>query len=397
MIKKRRICLVTTSRADFGIYMPVMNKLLEQPDIDAGFFVTGQHFRRDMGYSIDEIHRLNYPIFGQADISKASDDPAEATNTMARCMVAIADYIGQHGKPDMVIALGDRYEMLAAIAAVHPFLIPVAHIHGGEETEGAFDNAMRHALTKLSHLHFASTPLAAKRIAAMGEKPEHIIQCGAPALDNILALEKIERADLQSRFNLPDDPYILTTFHPETLTVTNRSAEEEALLQLEEVLAALRAFEKPVVFTASNIDPGGVAVNNELRNLNEVQSGNYVFIENFGAKAYFSAIRYASMMVGNTSSGILESGSFHIPVVDLGDRQKGRETSGNVINSPLNRQAILDAMKKADEEKFRHQITKHGNVYGDGNAADRIIDGINAFFSNGGSIIKQFMMSASDR
>lgn len=386
----RRICVLTTSRADFGIYRPVVDALNEAPDFDTGFFVTGQHFREDMGHSIDEIERLDYPIWARAEISEMSDAPADAARTMSRCIAAVADFLESPQQVDLVIALGDRYEMLAAVSAVQPFVIPVAHLHGGEVTEGAFDNAMRHAISKLSHLHFVSTELARSRLLSMGENPDRVIVSGAPSLDRVVTGKRIDMKELSARFGLPEDPFVLATFHPETLSGPGSSAAANAAEQLDAFVSALRDFSKPVVFTAANIDPGGIAVNEVLRNLALREPQQFFFVENFGADAYFSVLANALLVAGNSSSGILEAASFSVPVVDIGARQAGRERSSNIINAPIEYHAIAKALEEADSTPFREIAAASVNVYGDGNAAPRIVSGLRDYLDSNEPLHKKF-------
>lgn len=395
MKPRYKICVVTTSRADFGIYRSVLAALSACDRTDVGLFPTGMHLRPDMGRTIDEVVASGLPVWAAPEIMLASDTPEAAVKAMALGQLAAADFFAADRRSaapiDLLVVLGDRFEMFAIAAAAQPFRIPVAHIAGGDETEGAIDNAFRHALTKLSHLHLVTTPGAADRVRAMGEAPEHIHVTGSPALDMALRAELFDRSELHRIFGVPRTPYVLATVHSETLG-GGGDDESRAVQQLDTVLAAVRDLGLPVVFTSANADPGGLAINRRIRALagDKAAPVPIVHVESFGAKGYFSALRDAAVVVGNSSSGITEAAAFRCPVIDIGDRQRGRERAANVIDVPWDAAAIRTALVRAVDPAFRESLAGLVNPHGDGHADERILAAILGFLDAGAPIRKTF-------
>jgi UDP-hydrolysing UDP-N-acetyl-D-glucosamine 2-epimerase len=362
--KKRRIAIATTSRADFGIYQPVLGALSQSQTIDFGLIAGGSHLMAEHGMTITQLEASLYPLWGKAPVSYRTG-PLGVAQMMAQSLDSFARAYDA-AKPDLVLAIGDRFEMHAAVAAASPFALPVAHIHGGEESEGAIDNMYRHSMSKMSHLHFCSTELSAQRLLQMGEAPENVHVTGAPALDGIAAMTLLTRDELSQKHNFPSEPFILATYHPETLSPESTRADFEALL------AALELQGAHVVFSLANADAAGDAFNSRLTEAVAANS-NFRICDSLGRIGYFSAMAHALGMVGNSSSGIIEAASFHLPVVNVGDRQKGRERSGNVIDAPADRQLILASLQAALSAPNRVAMLSVANIYGDGNASPRIV------------------------
>lgn len=394
--KSYKVGVITTSRADFSIYLPVLRALRDSKRVDVGLIATGMHLRHDLGYSIKAVEQSGFPIWARPEILLSSDTAAAATKAMGLCHLALADVLEETqasgAKIDLLLALGDRFEMLAAVSAAQPFLIPVAHIAGGDDTEGAIDNNFRHAITKLSHLHFVTTELSRRRVVAMGEDPSRVFAFGTPALDAVPVDRTVDRDWLAREFGVPLGDYLLATVHSETLVEGGGDVSAVAQAQIELVLAAVREIGLPCLFTAANADPGGAAINAVLRAAaTEAASGHSIkFVENLGGKGYFPVLASATAVIGNSSSGIVEAASFELPVVNIGDRQKGREQTENILNVGWDKDAIKAAIARAISPEFRLSLRGLQNIYGDSNAAPRITEAILAYLDGGAPIRKAF-------
>lgn len=357
----RHVAIVTTSRADFGIYQPVIAALRESARIRPTLFVSGNHVPLEA--TQDERDRM------AAALGEAAGIPVDAVVPMPLGLgraLDVAEAMGMvtvgagralaAARPDILLVLGDRYEMHAVTVAASALRIPVAHIHGGDESVGAIDNLYRHSITKLSHLHFCSTELSGRRILSMGEEPWRVHVTGAPGLDGIRSLALDDRTALLARLGLPDAPFFMATFHPETLNV------EGALPAFEALIAALDRLGVATVFSRANADEAGQAINERLET--HARDRSWLKIrDNLGRQGYFSAMRHAALMVGNSSSGIAEAASFGLPVVNIGDRQAGRERSANTVDAQARTPDILRAIETALSEPFREHAREAGNVY----------------------------------
>ncbi len=362
----RRIAVVTTSRADFGIYRPLLQWLSENPETDLRLVVGGMHLRPDLGHTVDEITEAGFAIAARVDHLGTGDAPLDIARAMARGTEGYAAAYAELA-PEIVVLLGDRFEMHAAGVAAQPFDTAVAHLHGGELTLGAKDESYRHSLTKLSHLHFVATEEFARRIRQLGEEDWRVTVCGALSLDNLGSVALLDRPELEKRIGLPlDRPPLLVTYHPETY------GDLAPGQQTAELVAALAPLDLPVVVTAPNADAGGQEVR---RRLEEFAAGrpDCVFVENLGTQAYFSLMREAAAMVGNSSSGIIEAASFGLPVVNIGNRQQGRPHAGNVIDTPCRSGPIAEAVRKAVAPGFRASLAGLVNPYAQNRSAARII------------------------
>ncbi len=270
-------------------------------------------------------------------------------------------------RPDLLFLLGDRTETLAAAVAALPFNIPIAHLHGGEATEGLIDDAVRHAITKMSHLHFVSTEIYATRVRQMGEAPDRVIVCGAPALDNLNDQLWISPDELERRIGLPmDPPPLVVTYHPVTLS------PNDAHWQIAALLDALDEVGGPVIITYPNADTGNASIIAAIRTF-EASRPHIRALESLGTVLYYSLLRHAAAMVGNSSSGLIESASFKLPTVNIGDRQKGRVRGANVIDCGEDRHSIAAAIRSATSPAFRQSLADLENPYGDGHAAQKIL------------------------
>jgi len=361
----RTIALVTTSRADWGIYRSLLRAIAADPNLELRLIVAGMHLSPEFGLTVGEIAAEGWQIAERVECLLSSDSPQGAATSLGLAVMGYAQALARLA-PALLVVLGDRFEMFAAAAAAAPLGLPLAHIHGGELTLGAVDDAFRHAITKLSHLHFTTTQGHARRVIQMGEEPWRVTVCGAPSLDNLAALALLEKAELEARLGLPLTPApLLVTFHPVTLEAG------QAEHQMTELLAALESAGRPAVFTLPNADAGGRGLARMVREFATRQPMTWVR-DNLGSKVYFSLMRDAAAMVGNSSSGIIEAPSLGLPVVNIGSRQAGRERGGNVIDVACERGAILAGITQACRPGWRETLAAMPNPYYQGGAADRI-------------------------
>lgn len=362
----RAIGVVSVSRSDYGHLLPVLEEIRAAPDLRLLLFVAGMHLAPAFGRTADAIEADGWPIAERIEMLEPGDSPDAVAGSIGNGVSGFARAYARQ-RPDLVVVLGDRFEMLAAAVAALPFALPVAHIHGGEESQGAMDNQIRHAITKLAHLHFASAEPHARRLAHMGEEEWRIHTTGAPGLDRIRTMDFLTREALAKVLELPPDgPWLLVTFHPVTLEY----AETEA--QVDELLAALDKVDGTLVITYPNADTAGRTV---IRRMEEfaARRPRARLRQNLGDQAYLSLLRHADAMVGNSSSGLIEAPSFGLPVVDVGSRQRGRLRGTNVINVGCARDEILRGIEAALAPGFRERLRGSPNPYGDGHAVPRIV------------------------
>ena len=348
--------LVSTSRADLGIYQPVWAALDAGDRIESSVLLVGDHDAEWLE-DVDGIERVPGGVDG---------DSAVAVGRWLGHVVEATAEILSRTRPDIVVVLGDRTEMHAAASAAVPFLIPLAHIHGGELSLGAIDDALRHSLTKLSHIHFVSTERYAERVVQMGEERWRVIVSGAPGLDNVSSVDLMDAVQLEGELGVPKDGrMVLVTMHPETLDPGREAEHMSALLD------ALDGWEGPVVFTAPNDDVGRSTIVSSIETYVHGHP-NALLIPDAGTRGYLSLMTRADVMVGNSSSGIIEAASFGLPVINVGHRQDGRIRAANVIDVEHASGEISSAMAKACSEEFRVSLAELVNPYGDGHAGERI-------------------------
>lgn len=379
----RTIGVVTVARSDWGIYLPVLRRIEAEPGLQLRVVAGGMHLAPAFGLTVKEIEADGFEVADRVEMLLSSDSPEGIAKSMGLGTIGFAQAFARV-QPDLLLILGDRFEMHSAAVAALPFRIPLAHVHGGESTEGLIDEPIRHSLTKMSHLHFASAELHARRIVQMGEEPWRVTVSGAPSLDKLAELELPTTAELEAQLGLSlVEPTLLATYHPVTLEY------EQTAERLGAFLSALDAVDAQVVFTAPNADTGGHAV---LRLIQEfVQSHPRArIVTSLGSAAYFGLMRDAAAMVGNSSSGIIEAASFELPVVNVGIRQRGRLRPANVIDADDNRDAMLGAVHRALEPAFRESLRGLSNPYGDGHAAERIVARLCAVDLDSRLLLKRF-------
>jgi UDP-hydrolysing UDP-N-acetyl-D-glucosamine 2-epimerase len=348
----RRIAVVSVARSDYGIYRPILAKIRADQELELALVVGGMHLSPEFGYTIREIESDGFEIAAKVEMLLSSDSPQGMAKSISLGVSGFATA---------------RFEMFSAAVAALPFRIPIAHVHGGEITEGALDDAMRHGITKLSHLHFTSTEEYGRRVVQMGEEPWRVSVSGAPAIDSLSVTRWMTKKELEERLGFSlQTPLVLVTYHPVTLEHENTS------YQITELLAALQETGFNLLFTAPNADTQGRSI---LQTIRGFVTGNERarFVENLGQETYFSLMSLAAAMVGNSSSGIIEAASCGLPVVNIGNRQRGRVHGRNVLNVGYTREEIIQGILRATDPAFKETLKDLVNPYGDGKAADQIV------------------------
>lgn len=383
----KKVCVVSTSRADYGLLYWLLRAIEDDKTMELQLVVSGMHLSPKYGSTYKAIEKDGFRIARKVPILRYADDENGITKTVGLACQKFAD-VFRDLKPDWVVLLGDRYEMMAPALAAYFDRIPIAHIHGGELTEGALDEGIRHSLTKLSSLHFASTEVYRRRIIQMGEQPDRVFHVGAPALDHMYKTPFLEKDALsrELRFTL-DGPIAVATIHPETLNPDITGP------MVEQTLKAIRQSGLRAIFTKANADPHGQAVNARLERFCAEHPDRFRLFDNLGQRKYYSLLKYVDVMVGNSSSGLLEAASFGLPVVNIGDRQKSRVRSANVIDAPVSGKAIQDALRKALSPAFKKQAKSVKSPYdydGKGMAGQRIKDVIKRTRVSAGFLQKRF-------
>lgn len=373
---KKKISVLTATRAEYGLLKPLINKLNKVDEFDVRIVVTGAHLSSEFGLTYKEIEKDGINIDKKIEILLSADTPSAISKSMGLAMISFSDYF-EMLNPDILIVLGDRYETLAIATVAMNQRIPIVHLHGGETTEGALDESIRHALTKMSYLHFTSTEEYRNRVIQLGENPERVFSVGAIGIENILNENLMDKLELQKSMNFTlDKPYAMVTFHPVTLE-DNKSKE-----QVKELLNSLEVFRyMKFIFTKANADSGGRIINQMIDDYVNSHD-NAIAFNSLGLTRYLSALKYSTMVIGNSSSGLLEVPSFGIPTINIGDRQKGRLQADSVINCEPIKDDIEKAIKIALSEEFREKAKNTINPYGDGNTSDKIIKIIKEFILN---------------
>lgn len=375
-----KILAVTGTRADWGLLAPVLEHLRDDPRSKLVLMVTGQHLSPG-SRSLQAIRDEGFVVHHQVDMELSEDDcPASLATSMGLVLAGTGTVLAKEC-PDLLLVLGDRYEILAVVSAAALARVPVAHLCGGDLTEGAMDDAIRHAVTKLSALHFVSNEEAAARVRQLGEALDRVHCVGSPGLDRIRQIEPLSRDSFFREVGLvPRERNLLITFHPPTLSV-------DMVVQCETLLEALSGFpDVGMIFTGSNADPGGRTIDAVVIEY-VARHDNAVFHASLGSRRYFSALTYVDAVVGNSSSGLYEAPSFAVPTVNIGDRQARRPRAASVIDCAAEAAAIRSAIQQA----FRLDCSGVVNPYGDGRAASRIVELISAIESPGRLIRKSFV------
>jgi UDP-hydrolysing UDP-N-acetyl-D-glucosamine 2-epimerase len=369
---KRKICVVTASRAEYGLLYWVMKGIKDDPALKLQVVAAGMHLVPRFGSTYREIIRDGFKIDARVDLKLDSDTEEGITRSLGLGVSGFGRAF-KRLQPDLVVLLGDRSEMLAAAAAATVSRIPLAHIHGGELTLGAYDDAVRHAVTKLAYLHFVSHPVYARRVIQMGEDPRRVFDFGAPGLDNLRNLRLLGRAELEKLLGVElTDRTALVTFHPETLK------KGEARRQIRNLLTALDKSGLNMIFTVPNADAENRVIFQEIGKYAGKNPARARVFRSLGRLKYLSLMKQVGLMVGNSSSGLIEAPSFKLPVVNVGSRQRGRVLAGNVINVADDPAAILKGIKVALSSNFKRKMAGIKNPFGDGRASARIVKKLKA-------------------
>lgn len=381
----KKICILTATRAEYGLLKPVIEKFSARADIDLRVVVTGAHLSPEFGLTYKEIISDGYIIDKKIEILVSADTPSAISKSMGLAMIGFADYFDEL-KPDLLVVLGDRYETLAVVTAAMNQLIPIAHLYGGEATEGLIDESIRHSITKMSYLHFTSTEEYRNRVIQLGEDPSRVFNVGALGIENIKNNNYMSKQELSESINLElDKPYAVITFHPVTLENQSSESQIEALLKV-----ISRHSDMNYIFTKGNSDAQGRIINSMIDEYVK-SNDNCVAVTSLGLKRYLTAIKYSSMVIGNSSSGIIEVPSFKVPTINIGDRQKGRIQAESVINCYPNYASIMDAFSQAVEPDFLEKLNDINNPYEKENTSFDIVSVIMEFvLSNKIDIKKKF-------
>ena len=363
----KKIGIITTTRAEYGLLSPVIRELRkrEGPDLCADLIVSGTHLSDAYGMTVKEIENAGVRIDFRVPILLNSDTGMDISENQADVLVKFTKLF-QQKRYDAVILLGDRYETLAVAISAGNTNTPVFHLCGGDTTEGAMDEWIRHSITKMSYLHFTTNEESRKRVIQLGESPERVFNFGSTSIDNILTVADMERKEAMDSVGLSNERYALCTYHPVTL-------EEDSIREdMSAFLSAIRDFsEIEFIVTKSNADQGGARINRILEEAEPAIPNLHVF-DSLGVRRYLSLMKYALFVLGNSSSGIIETPAFHIPTVNIGDRQRGRLQTKSVINCTPDSGSIKKAVGQALDPVFREACRMVISPYGDGNAAVRI-------------------------
>ena len=362
--RKRRIGVVTTSRADYShLYWP-LRELARHPDVELGLFTLGAHLSPEFGSAIREIESDGFPIKARIECLLSSDTDTGMAKTIGIAILGLADALTAW-RPDLLLLIADRYEMMAPASVALALRIPIAHIEGGEVSQGAIDDQVRNALTKLAHIHFTSTETARLRVIAMGEEPWRVTHAGAPSLAHLRRSTLLSRQALEAKLGLTlTPPTLLVAWHPVTI-LHDTNAEADAFF------AALAQAPGQLIFVYPNADAGSLALIERTKALASTMPHTHIFV-NLDAVTYWSLLGQVDAIIGNSSSGIMEAASFALPTVNVGMRQQGRERARNVIDAPPETAAILAAITQALRPEFRKSLCGMVNPYGDGTAAATI-------------------------
>jgi UDP-hydrolysing UDP-N-acetyl-D-glucosamine 2-epimerase len=362
---KRKIAVVTTSRADYSLLYWPLHDLAAHPDVDLKIVALGPHLSPEFGCTVREIEKDGFHVEARIECLMSSDSDVGMAKTIGVATLSLADCLGQM-RPDLLVLTADRYEMLAPASVALALRIPLAHIEGGEISEGAIDDAVRNALTKLSHVHFTSTELARARVIAMGEEDWRVHRTGAASLDHLRRSTLLSREQLETRLAIDlGRPTAIVTYHPTTIA---RDTTREA----DVLFSAIQSMPEQLLFCYPNADAGSRALIARIELFLRDRGGGRVFV-NLDPVVYWSLLKHVDLLVGNSSSGIIEAASFALPVVEVGIRQRGRERGRNVLEAEPTAAAIMDRILTARSTEFRRSLEGMENLYGDGHAAERIV------------------------
>jgi len=386
----RKICVVTGSRAEYGLLYWLLKEIKEDPELTLQLVATGMHLSPEFGLTYKAIENDGFHIDAKVEMLLSSDTPVGITKSMGLGLIGFADAF-ERLRPDIVVLLGDRFEIMVAAQAAMVARIPIAHLHGGESTEGAIDEAIRHSITKMAHLHFTSTEKYRQRVIALGEHPDRVYNVGAVGLDHIVKSTLMNRAQFEQSISFElGECCFLVTYHP--LTLTNKSSAE----YMKQLLQALDRFPKAkIIFTKPNADPDGRVIARFIDEYVSANPGRAVSFVSLGQLRYLSALQHVDVVIGNSSSGIIEAPIFKKPTVNIGLRQKGRVKGASVIDCGDSAEEIVQAIEKALSPEFQKVLANCESLYGQGNASP-VIKSILKTAQLDGILFKTFYEAGSD-
>lgn len=380
-----RVCVVTGTRAEFGLLYPLLKRLNTDDEIELQLVITGTHLLPEFGNTQNEILASGIPIYKRVPLQMGNDSKSAMAAATGKALTAFSEYFEEH-RPDLLIVLGDRFEIFAAAAAAALQNMAIAHIHGGEITEGAVDEFLRHSITKMSYLHFTACEEYRRRVIQLGEDPDRVFNVGALGVENVMNLPEMPLDELSESLNMDfsEVPYSIVTYHPVTQDEGN-VAEDMAQL-----ISALESFpEMRFIITKANADAGGREIN-AIWDREQEKHKNWIVVTSLGAKRYLTALKHAQMMIGNSSSGILEAPAAHIPTVNIGNRQKGRMMAESVLCCECEERAIKQAIQYACTASFRDKVVLMPAPFGKGESSSRIHEICKAFLNQKSMTAKKF-------
>jgi GDP/UDP-N,N'-diacetylbacillosamine 2-epimerase (hydrolysing) len=365
----KKICVITGTRAEYGLLYWTMKRIHESDDFELQICVTGMHLAPEFGLTYQQIEKDGFYINEKIEILLSSDTSVGISKSIGLGLIGFSEAF-QRLKPDLIFLLGDRFEILSAAVAAMVSKIPIAHCHGGEATEGLIDESIRHSITKMSHLHFTSTEDYRNRVIQLGENPDRVFNVGALGIENINRLQLMDKSAIENSMNFKLAKYnILVTFHP--VTLEDATSEN----QFSELLKAIDSLnETNIIFTKPNADTDGRIIISLIDKYVASNSHKSVAFISLGQLRYLSLLQYVDMVVGNSSSGLIEVPSFKIPTINIGDRQRGRLKSKTVIDCEPTREAIVNAIEIAKSESFKKEFYSSDNLYGKGDSSDKILN-----------------------
>ena len=366
MNRNRTIAVITTSRADYShLYWP-LRELAAHPDLDLKLIVMGSHLSPEFGLSAREIQKDGIAIAASVETLLSSDTDIGMAKSIGLGVLSLADQLGRM-RPDILLLIADRYEILAPASVALALRIPIAHIEGGEISEGAIDDAVRNAITKMSHVHFTSTEKARARVISMGEEPWRVHRAGAPSLDHLRRSKLCTRNELEMQLELDlSKPSMIVAYHPVTIA-------QDTTYEASALFAALSERSEQILFCYPNADAGSRSLLEQTRRFLDARANGRIFV-NLNTLVYWSLLASVDLMVGNSSSGIMETASLALPTVNVGLRQHGRERARNVLDAEADKQSILEKIEEARCNRFKSSLEGMTNPYGDGHAAERIVE-----------------------
>ena len=365
-MSKRKICVITGTRAEYGLLYWLIKEIEADDSLELQLIVTGMHLSPEFGLTYKEIEK-EFKIDKKIEMLLSSDTAVGVSKSMGLAQISFAEAY-EELKPDIVVVLGDRYEIFSAVSSAMIARIPVAHLHGGETTEGAYDESIRHSITKMSHLHFTATEVYKKRVIQLGENPQRVFNVGGLGIDNIKKLKLLSKEEFEASIDFKlNKKNILVTFHP--VTLENHTSKE----QFQELLDAIDELDETnIIFTKANSDTDGRVINQMIDEYVAKNSKKAVAFTSLGQLRYISALQFVDAVVGNSSSGLLEAPSFKIGTINIGDRQKGRIKADSVIDCKPNKYDIKEAFKKLYSTDFQNSLKSVKNPYGGGGASKKI-------------------------